>query len=170
MPTCAAATIARRRDHSPSESNAVVAFQVAAATGSWQTAMGLVVIEGAVVLALVLLGLREAVMDAIPVDLRRAIGVGIGLFIAFISAVNARLVVVPGGTVRTLAEDPSAVLPPVTYGSLRQPETIVALVGLLVIAGLFARRPRGAIVIGIGVATGVAVVIGVADRRVRDRR
>jgi AGZA family xanthine/uracil permease-like MFS transporter len=65
--------------------------------------------------------------------------------------------------VRTLAENPSAVLPPVTFGSLRQPETIVALVGLLVIAGLFARRPRGAIVIGIGVATGVAVTIGAAS-------
>jgi adenine/guanine/hypoxanthine permease len=54
------------------------------------------------------------------------------------------------------------VLPPVTFGSLRHPETIVALVGLLVIAGLFARRPRGAIVIGIGVATIVALALGAA--------
>ena len=69
--------------------NAVVAFQLAASTGSWQAAMGLVVVEGLLVLALVLVGVREAVMTAIPVDLRRAIGVGIGLFIAFIGAVNA---------------------------------------------------------------------------------
>ncbi len=86
--------------------NAVVAFQLAASTGSWQAAMGLVVVEGLLVLALVVVGVREAVMTAIPVDLRRAIGVGIGLFIAFIGAVNARLVVVPGGTVAALADQP----------------------------------------------------------------
>ena len=77
---------------------------MAAATGSWQTAMGLVVLDGLVVLALVLLGLREAVMHAIPQDLRRAIAAGIGLFIAFIGAVNARLVVVPAGTIAVLVE------------------------------------------------------------------
>ena len=87
--------------------NAVIAFQVPAATGSWQTAMGLVVLDGLVVLALVLAGLREAVMLAIPQDLRRAIAAGIGLFIAFIGAVNARLVVVPAGTIATLAHDPA---------------------------------------------------------------
>src|SRR3990170_1897384 len=67
--------------------NALVAFQVSAATGSWQTAMGLIVLDGIVILVLVLIGLREAVMRAIPLDLRRAIAVGIGLFIAFIGAV-----------------------------------------------------------------------------------
>jgi AGZA family xanthine/uracil permease-like MFS transporter len=142
--------------------NAVVAFQVAAATGSWQAAMGLVVVEGLLVLALVVLGLREAVMDAIPLDLRRAIGVGIGLFIAFIGAVNARLVIVPAGTVRTLAEQPGAVLPPVTFGTLHAPETLVALLGLLVVAILFSRRQTGAILIGIAAATGLALALGVA--------
>ena len=88
--------------------NAVVAFQLASATGSWQAAMGLVVVEGFVVLALVVLGVREGVMDAIPLDLRRAIGVGIGLFIAFIGAVNARLVIVPAGTVATLSAHPGS--------------------------------------------------------------
>lgn len=147
--------------------NAVVAFQVTAATGSWQTAMGLIVVEGLLVLALVMLGLREAVMDAIPLDLRRAIGVGIGLFIAFIGAVNARLVIVPAGTVHTLSQDPRAVLPPVTFGSLQAPETIVAMVGLLVIAILFARRQTGAIVIGIAAATVLALVLGVAHAPAR---
>jgi AGZA family xanthine/uracil permease-like MFS transporter len=142
--------------------NAVVAFQVAAATGSWQAAMGLIVVEGLVVLALVALGLREAVMDAIPLDLRRAIGVGIGLFIAFIGSVNARLVIVPAGTVSTLSQHPGAVLPPVTFGSLQAPETIVAMVGLLAIAILFSRRQTGAIVIGIAAATALALVLGVA--------
>ena len=140
--------------------NAVVAYQVAAATGSWQAAMALVVVEGLVVLGLVLIGLREAVMEAIPIDLRRAIGVGIGLFIAFIGAVNARLVIVPPATARAVAETPSAVLPPVTSGSLQQPESLIALAGLLVIAVLFVRRRTGAIVIGIGAATLIALATG----------
>jgi AGZA family xanthine/uracil permease-like MFS transporter len=143
--------------------NAVVAFQVTAATGSWHAAMGLVVIEGVLVLALVVLGMREAVMDAIPIDLRRAIGVGIGLFIAFIGAVNARLVVVPAGTVQGLVQHPAAVLPPVTFGSLHAPETAVALLGLLVVAILFSRRQAGAILIGIAAATGLALALGVAS-------
>ena len=53
--------------------NAVVAFQITAATGSWQGAMGLVVVEGLLVFVLVLAGVREAVMTAIPVDLRREV-------------------------------------------------------------------------------------------------
>src|SRR5690242_15492352 len=64
--------------------NAVVAFQIAKAAGSWQTAMGVIVLDGIVILLLVLSGLREGVLKAIPADLRRAIGAGIGLFIAFI--------------------------------------------------------------------------------------
>ena len=140
--------------------NAVVAYQVAAALGSWQAAMALVVVEGLVVLSLVLVGIREAVMEAIPIDLRRAIGAGIGLFIAFIGAVNARLVIVPPATARAVAETPGAVMPPVTFGSLQQPETLLALAGLLVIAVLFVRRRTGAIVIGIGAATVLALATG----------
>ena len=82
--------------------NAVVAFQVVGQTGSWQAAMGLVVLDGLIVLALVLAGVREAVMTAIPLDLRRAISVGIGLFIALIGAVNARLVVIPRSSLAAL--------------------------------------------------------------------
>src|SRR5262245_23607089 len=54
--------------------NAMIAYQIAPAAGSWQVAMGLVVVDGLVALALVVVGLREAVMHAIPRDLRRAIG------------------------------------------------------------------------------------------------
>jgi AGZA family xanthine/uracil permease-like MFS transporter len=131
--------------------NAVVAFQVVPAAGSWQTAMGLVVINGLVILVLVLTGVREAVMEVIPLDLRRAIGAGIGLFIAFIGLVNAGLVVpgVPGG-------------PPVSYGHLRDPGPAIAMLGLIVTAGLFARGVTGALVIGIVVSTVVALAVGVA--------
>jgi adenine/guanine/hypoxanthine permease len=143
--------------------NAVVAFQVAAVTGSWQAAMGLVVVEGLLVLALVGAGVRESVLIAIPIDLRRAIGVGIGLFVAFIGAVNARLVVVPGSTVAALTADSNAALPPVTAGSLAHPETLIAVAGLLLVGILLARRQPGALLIGILTTTGLAVVTGHAS-------
>lgn len=142
--------------------NAVIAFQVAAVTGSWQTAMGLVVLDGLVVLALVMLGLREAVMLAIPQDLRRAIAAGIGLFIAFIGAVNARLVIVPAGTIATLATDPSTVLPPVTHGQLGSAEPLIALLGIVTMAWLLSRQVSAAIIIGIAVSTVAALAAGVA--------
>lgn len=132
--------------------NAVVAYQAAAATGSWQTAMGLVVLNGLCVLALVLLGVRERVMDAIPVDLRRGIGAGIGLFIAFIGLVNAGLVV------RTTA--PGA--PPVTFGSLAQPGPAIAFAGLLLTAALLARRVPGALVLGILFGTVLGLAAGLS--------
>jgi len=102
------------------------------------------------------------VLHAIPADLRRAIGAGIGLFIAFIGLVNARLVIVPAGTLAGLAQDPSAVLPPVTHGSLAHPATAVALAGLVVTGFLMARRTTGALVLGILFSTALALVCGVA--------
>ena len=142
--------------------NALIAYQIAPVAGSWQVAMGLVVLDGLLALVLVLVGLREAVMNAIPRDLRRAIGVGIGLFIAFLGLVNARLVIVPPGTVSVLGANPLAVMPPVTHGSLRAGEATVALVGLLIIAALMARRITGAIVIGILASAVLALALGVA--------
>jgi adenine/guanine/hypoxanthine permease len=142
--------------------NAVIAFQVTAAAGSWQTAMGLVVLDGLVVLLLVAAGLREAVMHAIPHDLRRAIAAGIGLFIAFIGVVNAKLVIVPIGTVLTLTKNPAATMPPVTHGVLGSVEPAIALFGLVVIAFLLYRRVAGAIILGIIAATVAAIVVGFA--------
>lgn len=143
--------------------NAVVAYQIAPAAGSWQVAMGLVVLDGLIALVLVLVGLREAIMNAIPLDLRRAIGVGIGLFLAFIGLVNAKIVVVPPGTLSVLTTNPDAVMPPVTHGSLRALEPIVAFAGLLITSVLVARRTAGAIVIGIIASTVLALVLGVAS-------
>jgi adenine/guanine/hypoxanthine permease len=142
--------------------NAVVAFQVAGQTGSWQSAMGLVVLDGLIVLALVIAGVREAVMKAIPLDLRRAISVGIGLFIALIGAVNARLVVIPSSSVAALSRDPLATVPPVTHGPLHAAEPLLALAGLLIIAFLLSKKVPGAIVIGIASVTLAALVIGVS--------
>lgn len=146
--------------------NAVVAFQLSKIAGSWQTAMGLVVLDGVVVLLLVLFGVREAMMHAIPKDLRRAIGAGIGLFIAFIGVVNARLVIVAPGTLDVLKQFKSPfdgpVLPPVSFGSLHHPETMTAMIGLLVIAILLAKKVKGSIVLGILISTVVAFLLGIA--------
>jgi len=124
--------------------------------------MGLVVLDGVLVLALVLLGLREAVMRAIPHDLRVAIGVGIGVFLALIGMVNARLVVVPPGTLAALAQTPGGVLPPVGPGSLRTADAAIALAGTCVTAALVVRRVPGAILLGVVGSTALALLLGVA--------
>lgn len=129
--------------------NAFIAYSVAGEAGSWQIAMGLVVLDGLIVLFLVLLGLREAVLNAIPRDLRRAIGAAIGLFIAFIGAVNAKLVIVPGGTLFVLGQNPDAAMPPVAFGNLQTPSAALAVIGLVLTGVLVARRVKGAIVFGI---------------------
>jgi AGZA family xanthine/uracil permease-like MFS transporter len=141
--------------------NAFVAYHVAKAAGSWETAMGVVVLDGIIILILVLLGIREAVIDAIPRELRIAIGAGIGLFIAFIGLLDARLVVVPAGTLVTLIKNPNAVMPPVTYGSLRAPDTAIALIGLIVTAFLIVRKSKGALILGILFSTIIALIAGV---------
>jgi AGZA family xanthine/uracil permease-like MFS transporter len=124
--------------------NAVV-VGIALKAGSWQIAMGLIVLDGLVTLILVASGLREAVMNAIPRSLRLATGAGIGLFIALIGLVNAKIVVATG--------IPGAPLGP---GSWRNHETALALIGLLLTIVLMARRVTGSIVIGILVTTAIA--------------
>jgi AGZA family xanthine/uracil permease-like MFS transporter len=124
--------------------NAFVAFTLASKAGSWQAAMGVIVLDGIVMLVLVLAGLREAIMDAIPRDLRLATGAGIGLFIAFLGLVNAKIVIIG---------IPEAPLQP---GNVTDPSTLVAIIGLIVTAWMMARRVPGAIVIGIFVATAAA--------------
>jgi adenine/guanine/hypoxanthine permease len=142
--------------------NAIVAFHLTPALGSWQAAMGVIVVEGLIVLVLVLVGAREAVLHAIPLDLRRAIGVGIGLFITLIGLVNARLVIVPPGTVSALTADPGQIMPPVTFGSVTHTDTAIAFIGIIVIGILIAREVPGAIMLGIAAATVAALVLGVA--------
>ena len=130
--------------------NGVVAFQLAGVM-SWPAAMGIVVIEGLIIAALVATGFRTAVFEAIPLALKQAISVGIGLFIAFIGFVDA-------GFVRRSGAGPV----PVSLG----PEnrlvgwpTVVFVVGLLITSVLIARRVRGAILIGILAGTVFAIVL-----------
>jgi len=131
--------------------NAVVAFGIASLPGmTWADAMGLVVIEGLIILVLVLTGFRKAVFHAVPPELKTAISVGIGLFIAVIGLVDA-------GVVRKSAGGPALELG--IGGFLSGWPTLVFLLGLLVIVVLFVKRVRGAILIGIVGATVLAVVL-----------
>jgi len=128
--------------------NAIVAFQLVAALKlPWTAAMGVVLLEGLAITVLVLTGFREAIMHAIPVSLKRAIGVGIGLFILFIG-LGAAGIVKPG---------PPGV--PVTLGDLTATPVAVALFGLLLTVWLTARRSSGALLVGILVSTGLAIAV-----------
>ncbi|WP_125776221.1 NCS2 family permease [Antribacter gilvus] len=132
--------------------NAVVAFSVAALPGmTWPDAMGIVVLEGLVILVLVLTGFREAVFRAVPRELKVAISVGIGLFIAFIGLVDAGFVRIPESMATPVELGIS--------GSLGSWPLLVFAVGLLLAAVLMIRRVRGAILIAIIVATVLAVII-----------
>jgi AGZA family xanthine/uracil permease-like MFS transporter len=130
--------------------NGVLAFQIAP-TMSWPDAMGLVVIEGILICLLVVTGLRRAIMEAIPLPLKQAISVGIGLFIAFIGLVDSGFVTIP----KSLAT-------PVQLGASGQLggwPVIVFCFGLLLTIVLMTRRIKGAILIGIVASTVLAVVI-----------
>jgi AGZA family xanthine/uracil permease-like MFS transporter len=130
--------------------NAFVTFSVASQM-SWADAMGLVVLEGIVIAVLVLVGLRTAIFNAIPFQLKTAISVGIGLFIALIGLVDA-------GFVRRTATGPVPVELGVG-GELKGWPTLVFVFGLLLTAVLVARRTRAAILLGIVITTVVAIVV-----------
>lgn len=130
--------------------NAVVAFQLVAGNGlTWPQAMGVIVVEGLVITVLVLTGLREAIMDAIPASLKMAIGVGIGLFIAFIGFINAGFVTKP--------DAPELLVELGEGGELQGLPVGIFILSLLVTGYLVARRVRGALLIGILGTTIVAI-------------
>ncbi|MFD5572668.1 NCS2 family permease [Streptomyces cadmiisoli] len=133
--------------------NAVVAFQIAPLM-SWDDAMGLIVLEGLLICVLVVTGLREAVMHAIPQPLKQAISVGIGLFIAFIGFVDA-------GFVSRIPDAANTTVPVQLGGSgaLTGWPVLVFCLGVLLTVGLLARKVKGAILISIVTMTVVAIVI-----------
>jgi AGZA family xanthine/uracil permease-like MFS transporter len=130
--------------------NAFVAFTLVAGVGlTFPEAMGVIVIEGLAITVLVLTGLRQAVLNAIPLDLKRAIGIGIGLFIAFIGLVNSGLVVHPEGGNPIVSLNPD----------LKSLRFLVFVIGFALTAGFVARKMRGALLLGILATTIVAVFI-----------
>jgi adenine/guanine/hypoxanthine permease len=118
---------------------------------TWPEAMGLVVIDGLIIVLLAATGLRRMIFDAVPLALKTAITVGIGLFIAFIGFVD-------GGFVTATGFDS----PPVGLGisgSIATVPTLLFVLTLLLTAVLMARRVRGAILIGLVSGTVVSVIV-----------
>ncbi len=131
--------------------NAAVAFQLFVGNGlSAKGAMGVIVLEGIVVTILVLAGLREAVMKAVPDSLKLAIAVGIGLFILFIGFVNGGLIT-------------SAVGTPVQFVFPNTATAALTLLGLLVAVILHVLNVRGALVLTILITAVLALILGVND-------
>jgi adenine/guanine/hypoxanthine permease len=127
--------------------NAVVAFGLVAGAGvGFPEAMGIIVLEGALVTLLVVLGMRERVMRAIPLELKKAIAIGIGLFIAFIGLFNSGLVVRGAGT-------------PVELARFTTWPILVTIFGLVLTITLRAIRFRGDLLVGIIATTILATIV-----------
>ncbi len=130
--------------------NSVVAFQLVATMKlTWAQAMGVIVAEGLAITVLVATGLRQAVVRAVPTSMKKAIGIGIGLFLAIIGFVDA-------GFVSRNAADPVPVALG-TGGHLKGFPIVLFVLTLVLTAWLVARNVKGALLVGIVSATAVAV-------------
>ena len=131
--------------------NAVFAFSLTAmAGGDWHAASAVVFVEGVAILILVLCGLREAIMDAIPVSLRHAISVGLGLFIAMIGLKDGGIIVADESTM-------------VALGDVFSPTFIVGLISIVATIILYAMNVKGSLLLGIIVAVLAGVPLGVTQ-------
>jgi AGZA family xanthine/uracil permease-like MFS transporter len=131
--------------------NAVVAFDLILGRHlPWQVAMACVVLEGLLAVILVLAGLREAIMRAVPLELKLAIGVGIGLFIALVGLRDGGIVV----------NNPAT---GIGLGDLTTGPALIALAGIFVAGALAVRNVRGSILIGIATTTILGLIFGVLD-------
>lgn len=129
--------------------NAFFAYTIVLTMGyTWQFALTAVLIEGIIFIALTLTGLRQKIVDCMPLLLRRSISPGIGLFIAFIGLKNAGIVAQNAATF-------------VSLGNLHDPAVLMACFGILVSAVLLVRNITGALLIGILVTTIVGIPLGV---------
>jgi AGZA family xanthine/uracil permease-like MFS transporter len=128
--------------------NALVAYTIAPMM-TWKAAMGLVVWEGIIITILVFTGFREAVFRAVPPQMRTAISVGIGLFIAFVGLVNAGIVRPGSGTITSLGIDTS-------LGSWPM---MIFIIGLFLMIFLYIRKVKGSILIAVIATTVLAVIV-----------
>ena len=130
--------------------NAFFAFYVCGTMGlSWQTALGAVFISGIVFLVLTVTKIRRLILDSVPLVLKNAIGVGIGLFIAFVGLQGAGIV----------KSDPATMI---ALGHLVDPKALLALLGIVVIGVLLAVRCAGAILIGILIIAVLGMILGIS--------
>ncbi|MFZ5354829.1 MAG: NCS2 family permease [Bacillota bacterium] len=127
--------------------NAFFAFTVAVKYG-WELALTAVFVEGIIFIIMSFLKVREAILDAIPLNLKYAVSAGIGLFIAFIGFVNAGIVIPNQGT-------------PVTLGNMTSPGVVLALIGLAITGALLHYKVKGSLFIGILATTVIGFFFGV---------
>lgn len=133
--------------------NAVVAFQLVQGAGlPWQAAMGVIFLEGLAITILMAVGVRRALLDAVPLTLKIGIGAGIGAFIFAIGVFNGGFAVATG--------NPSA---PIGLGNFASATVIVTIAGLLITGALYARGVKGSLLLGIIGATIVAVIVNAAN-------
>ena len=140
--------------------NAIVAFTLTAKGLDAAGAMGVIVLEGLAITVLVVIGAREAIMNAVPLSLKRSIGVGIGLFILFIGFANGGLIVsgcAPSATPGPCAGTLVTIAFPTTVSQL------VFVIGLILTFALYALKIRAALIISILVTTVIAIVTGVTS-------
>ncbi len=140
--------------------NAIFAYTICLEMGiPWQTALAAVLVEGIIFIVLGIFNVREAIINAIPMAIKNAISVGIGLFIAFIGILNSGIAVsgkqvLPDGSLTGLT---------VQLGDLTQPPVILALIGVLITAVLVAKGVKGGILIGIIATTIIGIPMGIVS-------
>ncbi len=128
--------------------NSFFAIVVVAGMGySWELALAAVFVEGIIFIIMSFLKIREAIIDSIPTNLKYAVSVGIGLFIAFIGFANAGIVEA-GGAILQL-------------GDMKDPNAILAIVGLIITGVLLYKKVKGALFIGILLTTIIGFFMGV---------
>jgi len=131
--------------------NAIVAFDIVLGRRlPWEVGMSVVVLEGVLALILVVVGLREAIMRAIPYSLKLSIGVGIGLFITLVGLREAGIVV----------NDPAT---GIGLGDLTHGPALIALGGIAVAAVLATLNVRGSVILGVFAATALGLIFGVLE-------
>jgi len=129
--------------------NAFFAYTVVLGMGyTWQFALTAVFLEGLIFLLLTAFNIRELIVNSIPLNLKHAISVGIGLFIAFIGLQSAGLIV----------DNPATL---VSLGSMKNPGVLIGLTGVLVTGVLLAKKVKGALLIGILASTILGLFVGV---------
>ena len=129
--------------------NAFFAFTVVLGMGySWQFALTAVFLEGIVFILLTAFNIRELIVNSIPINLKHAVSVGIGLFIAFIGLKGTGLIVSNPATL-------------VSLGDMKNPAVLVGLAGVIIIGVLLAKKVKGAILIGILASTVIGFFVGV---------
>lgn len=131
--------------------NAYFTYSVCLGMGvPWQTALAAVFVSGIIFIAISMFKIREAIVNAIPMSLKLAIGGGIGLFLALIALKNAGVIV----------DNPATL---VGLGDLKQPSVLLALLGFLMVVVMHHFKVRGAIIISILVLTAISTALGFSE-------